>query len=155
LNKLILITLTLFFFGCSNNGTSPSNSGSDCNSEYAGIWELTESGRYENANCTGERISSESSSSSSFTLSEHGSYTTLGGFCSGDENDNPDFCSGGWTCSSTTVTIESFWSVNYIFDDDDKTTMTTTTEVTQMPDTVDEYDECQYSTYTKLTLNEE
>jgi len=170
--KNIILILGLFILISCNSSSGTRSSGA-CQEDYVGNWLLTENGKYENSNCTGERIQNgncdnweynnkeeceENGSTWTFTtsellyqLNEDCSYLVEDNyFCDSDNEDyNLDWCSGDWSSSSTAITLTSFFPVNYIFENDEKTIMTSTLEVTQMVGTDDEYDECQYSTYTK------
>tara|TARA_Y100001934_G_C12221009_1_gene710748 strand:- start:592 stop:1110 length:519 start_codon:yes stop_codon:yes gene_type:complete len=169
-NNIFILSLFIFISCNSSNGTGSSQT---CDSIHSGSWTITENGKYENSNCTGNRIQNGNCSSYQYNnqqeCEENGStwiFTTSeqtlilnedcsylvqdNSFCNAsDEDYDVDFCSGDWSSNSTAITITSFFSVDYIFDNDEKTMMTSQLEVTQMAGTDDEYDECQYTTYTK------
>ena len=146
---LLLIISLVLFLGCEDNKEDDSSDNS-CESIYVGTWAHSASGTYENPDCTGGLILDEDfSGSSSLNLSDDCSGTSQDDFFCSDPSENPDMCEFSWSSNIGVITTSAFggiFQVNYSVDED---SMSTTIVVTQMPDTDDEYTECQYNRYTK------
>jgi len=141
---LLLIISLVLFLACEDDSETES-----CDSIYSGTWAHTSSGTYENSDCTGELILNENfSGTSSFILADDCTGTTQSAFCS-EPSENPDLCELSWSSENNVITISGFGGAIQTNYNVNGNKMTTTVIVTQMPDTPDEYTECQFSEFTK------
>ena len=116
-----------------------------CDPMYAGSWEWTAYGNYENGDCTGE-----------LELSDYDGYVVLYEDCTMElydtwcENpqDSPGFCTGEWFSEENVITMGPVFYRDWVVEDN---IMTNDIIVTYMPDPYDEstwYDVCTYNEYT-------
>ena len=150
MKKLILLSI-LFFCGCGDDsGTSPNTS---CSAAYVGDWALTDSGKYENANCTGAKVSNTVITTQTLNLAEDCSQSVSDSyFCSDNSSENyTSLCTSTWYSSTTTISIPAFggaYVVEYVLNESG--TEMTSNIIASVGSTADDaVDECQYSTYTK------
>ena len=145
---LLIISLILFLACEDNNKDDPATE--SCDSIYSGTWAHTSSGTYENSDCTGELILNENfSGTSSFILADDCTGTSQDDFLCSQPSENSDYCGWSWSSDNNVVTTSVLGGAMQINYNVNGNKMSTTVIVTQMPDTQDEYTECQFSEYTK------
>ena len=150
MKKLMLLCI-LFIIGCGDDSaTSPTTS---CGAAYVGDWTLTDSGKYDNADCTGAKVPNTVITTQTLNLAEDCTQSVSDSyFCSDNSSENyTSLCTGTWHSSATTISIPAFggtYVVDYVLNEAG-TEMTTNIIVTVGPTAHDAVEQCQYSTYTK------
>ena len=151
MKKLILIAGVLIV-GCGDDSaTSPTTS---CGVAYVGDWTLTDSGKYDNADCTGAKVPNTLITTQTLNLAEDCTQSVADSyFCSDNSSENyTSLCTGTWYSSATTISIPAFggaYVVDYVLNE--AGTEMTTSQVVTVGTGVDggTEEQCQYSTYTK------
>ena len=150
MKKLILLSV-LLIVGCSDDSaTSPTTS---CGVAYVGDWTLTDSGKYDNADCTGAKVPNTVITTQTLNLAEDCTQSVSDSyFCSDNLSENyTSLCTGTWYSSATTISIPAFggtYVVDYVLNETG-TEMTTNIIATVGSTAEDAVEQCQYSTYTK------
>ena len=149
--KILVLLSILFIFGCdSDSTTSPTTS---CGGSYVGEWTLTDSGKYDNADCTGAKVPNTLITTQTLNLAEDCTQSVSDSyFCSDNSSENyTSLCTGTWYSSTTTISIPAFgglMTVKYLLNESG-TEMTTNIIATVGSTPSDAVEQCQYSTYTK------
>ena len=150
MKKLILLSI-IFIVGCGDDSaTSPTTS---CGVAYVGDWTLTDSGKYDNADCTGTKVPNIVITTQTLNLAEDCSQSVSDSyFCSDNSSENyTSLCTSTWYSSTTTISIPAFggaYVVEYVLNESG--TEMTSNIIASVGSTADDaVDECQYSTYTK------
>ena len=149
--KKLMLIVGVLIVGCGDDSaTSPTTS---CGVAYVGDWTLTDSGKYDNADCTGAKVPNTVITTQTLNLAEDCTQSVSDSyFCSDNSSENyTSFCTGTWYSSATTISIPAFggaYVVDYVLNEAG-TKMTTNIIVTVGPTADDAVEQCQYSTYTK------
>ena len=125
-----------------------------CNEAYVGNWVLTESGKYENADCTGTKIpSTQMGTMPVMTLASDCTQSVVDSFfCSDSSSEGySTMCTSNWSSSGSTISIGAFGGlmvVDYLLNESG-TEMTNTILATVGISATETEEQCQYSIYTK------
>ena len=152
---ITIIFITICLIGCDKD-TSSTSPELSCNAAYAGVWKVTDSGTYENSDCTGAQISNYNVNSyeeHSWTLSEDCTHYTLDSFTCSDSTEEgyADLCTGSWSSAGNIISVPIFFGLmtNQYIVDENGTVMSTSLTVSTGPNEDEMVEQCQYTVYTK------
>ena len=150
--KKLMLIVGVLIVGCGDD--SATSSTTSCGVAYVGDWTLTDSGKYDNADCTGAKVPNTLITTQTLNLAEDCTQSVSDSyFCSDNSSENyTSLCTGTWYSSATTISIPAFggaYVVDYVLNE--AGTEMTTSQVVTVGTGVDggTEEQCQYSTYTK------